>query len=251
MTEIKEHAFYNCTQLKYASLSKNLTVLGDHAFKSTALTNIIIPDSLTSLGNSVFANCSSLKNISFGNGLKSIGNYAFGSCKALTDITISDSVTLIGEEAFSLCTSLTNVVISENIASIGRNSFNNCVSLKSVYLRSPKKPASMGLNIYAFTYCPEDMVIYYPSEAEEYWDDPWQGFHTAPWNPAPAAPTITVSFVTRNPETGEISFTLTFTGTLQESSDGITWSDVADVAETSYSVTVQKNQNRFFRAIVH
>ena len=155
------------------------------------------------------------------------------------------------EEAFSLCTSLTNVVISENIASIGRNSFNNCISLKSVYLRSPKKPASMGLNIYAFTYCPEDMVIYYPSEAEEYWDDPWQGFHTAPWNPAPAAPTITVSFVTRNPETGEISFTLTFTGTLQESSDGITWSDVADVAETSYSVTVQKNQNRFFRAIVH
>ena len=32
---------------------------------------------------------------------------------------------------------------------------------------------------------------------------------------------------------------------------GITWNDAFNAAESSYSVTVQKNQNRFFRTVVH
>ena len=97
------------------------------------------------------------------------------------------------------------------------------------------------------------MIIYYPEGAEANWGTEWQGFVTAPWDPVidpiPEEPSLTCGAVSKNPETGEISFTLTFTGTLQESADGITWSDVS-ASEGTYTVTVQKNQNRFFRTVV-
>ena len=108
-----------------------------------------------------------------------------------------------------------------------------------------------------FDGCSEKLVIFYPENAEDNWTPVLEGttIPTQTWDPAvgpvPEPPSLTYGTVTKNPETGEISFTLTFTGTLQESTDGITWSDVTDTAKGgTCTVTVQKNQNRFFRIVV-
>ncbi len=73
------------------------------------LTNITIPDSVTSIGNSAFSYCSSLTSITIPNSVTSIGECAFYYCRSLRLVTISDSVTSIGECAFVGCSSLASV----------------------------------------------------------------------------------------------------------------------------------------------
>jgi hypothetical protein len=71
------------------------------------LTDITIPDGVTSIGDYAFSSCTSLTDITIPNGVTSIGDYAFSRCTSLTDITIPNSVTSIGNWAFWGCGNLT------------------------------------------------------------------------------------------------------------------------------------------------
>ena len=159
----------------------------------------------------------------------------------------------IAENAFAGCSLITRIIIPETVASIGNAAFSGCTELEEVYFSSSEPPA-MEIGT-LFEGCSEELVIYYPENTEDNWT-PVLEETTIPsqtWDPAvgptPEQPSLTCGTVSKNPETSEISFTLSFTGTLQESADGITWSDVSDAVKGSYTVTVRKNQNRFFRAV--
>jgi len=78
----------------------------DSAFKSKSITSVIIPDSVTTIGNSAFSLCTSLTSVVIGDSVTTIGNDAFSSCHGLTSVVIPDSVTTIGGGAFSFCDSL-------------------------------------------------------------------------------------------------------------------------------------------------
>ena len=54
----------------------------------------------------------------------SIGNYAFSGCDRLASITIPDSVTSIGEDAFSDCSRLISITIGNGVTRIGKDAFN-------------------------------------------------------------------------------------------------------------------------------
>lgn len=64
------------------------------------ITDLVIPNSVTSIGTYAFINCSSLTSVSIPNGVTSIGDWAFSRCKKLTSVTIPKSVTKIGASAF-------------------------------------------------------------------------------------------------------------------------------------------------------
>ena len=113
------------------------------------VTDLVIPDSVTSIGNYAFCNCSGLTNLTIGASVMNIGNYAFGSCSKLTNVTISDSVTSIGNEAFYYCSGLTNLTIGASVKNIGSRAFQNCNKLTSVTI--PDSVTNIGNN--AFNYC--------------------------------------------------------------------------------------------------
>jgi hypothetical protein len=73
------------------------------------LTSMIIPNSVTSIGNRTFRNCTSLTSVTIGESVTSIGSSAFYNCSSLTSITIPNSVTSIGDAAFSSCNNITSV----------------------------------------------------------------------------------------------------------------------------------------------
>ena len=111
----------------------SVTSIGERAFSGcSGLTSITIPDSMTSIGASVFFNCSGLTSIAIPDSVTSIGGSAFQGCSGLTSITIPDGVTYIGNRAFWGCSGLTSITIPDSVTSIGEYTFAFCSGLTSI-----------------------------------------------------------------------------------------------------------------------
>ena len=104
-------------------------------FENMDLKHIVIPHTVTSIGNYAFYNCSNLTSITIPDGITSIGSSAFQKCDSLTSVTIPDSVTSIGGYAFDGCYSLTSITIPEDIAEIKPNTFKGCSSMKEITIK--------------------------------------------------------------------------------------------------------------------
>jgi len=119
-------------------IPNTVTIIGNSAFQGTNITSINIPNSVTSIGNNAFQNCNSLTSITIPNSVTSIGGSAFSGCKGLISVTFAanSKVTIIGDSAFNGCTSLTSIIIPNSVTAIGRNAFNGCTSLTSATIGS-------------------------------------------------------------------------------------------------------------------
>ena len=76
-------------------------------------TSFTIPDSVTSIGDFAFSDCSSLTSVTIGDGVTSIGWGAFYLCFNLASVTIPGSVTSISDFAFAMCPALTTITVAE------------------------------------------------------------------------------------------------------------------------------------------
>ena len=131
-------------------IPNSVTSIGESAFRNCdALTSITIPDSVTSIGESAFRNCDALTSVTIPDSVTSIGGCAFFDCDALTSVTIPNSVTSIGGSAFYFCKALTSVTIGNSVTSIGKCAFCDCDALTSVTI--PNSVTSIGDN--AFNDC--------------------------------------------------------------------------------------------------
>ena len=169
VTSIGDQTFYNCSSLTAVHIediaawcnikftngyfnrytSNPLYYNGNLYLKGEKVTDLVIPNSVTSIGDQTCYGCSRLTSISIPNSVTSIGESAFSSCKNLTSITIPNSVTSIGESAFSDCKSLTSITIPNSVTSIGDQTFDGCSNLTSITI--PNSVTSIGDN--AFEYC--------------------------------------------------------------------------------------------------
>ena len=147
-----------CRSLTDIVIPNSVTNIGDYAFSGCrSLTDIVIPDSVTNIGDCAFWNSRSLTDIVIPNSVTSIGDNAFEYCESLTDIVIPDSVTSIGKWAFEGCSSLSSVVIPDSVTSIGNHAFAYCESLTDIVI--PDSVTSIGDNAFAYCESLTDIVI--------------------------------------------------------------------------------------------
>ena len=184
--EILETFIAKNTLLRNVDLSFNSKLISFSLDGCSSLTSVIIPGSITSIGESAFSSCNSLTSITIPDGVTSIGSYAFSGCNSLTsvyitdiaawcnisfvdydsnplryaknlylnnelvtDLIIPDGATKIGSYAFRNYDLLTSITIPDSVTSIGDYAFCGCNSLTSVTI--PDSVTSIGS--YAFYGC--------------------------------------------------------------------------------------------------
>jgi len=119
------------------------------------LTSIILPNSVTSIGNYAFQDCKNITSIILPNSVTSIGSYAFNGCTKLKSITIPNSVTEIKDHTFTNCPNLQSVTLPSSLTSIGQYAFDKCSGLTSLVI--PNSVEFIG--DYAFFGCP-NLTVY-------------------------------------------------------------------------------------------
>ena len=110
VTSIENSAFRGCTGLTNITIPDSVTSIGYNAFSRTGLTYVTIPGSVKRIGAGAFGNCSMLARVKIGDGVSIIGSGAFEG-SIITEMTIPDSVTNIGNGVFRGCTRLTSITI--------------------------------------------------------------------------------------------------------------------------------------------
>ena len=165
------------TGCKNTVIPNSVTSIGQAAFADcSGLTSVTIPNSVTSIGGAAFSDCTGLTSVTIPNSVASIGSWAFWGCTSLTSVTIPNSVTSIGMYAFSGCSGLTSVTIPNSVTSIREGAFSGCSGLTSVTCLAENVPTteSDAFNSYfiqnATLLVPAGSVAAYQAAA------PWNGF---------------------------------------------------------------------------
>jgi hypothetical protein len=161
VTAIGDSAFSGANNLTNVIIPDSVTSIGDAAFQRTSLANVFIPDSVTNIGEFAFANCNNLTSVTIPKGVTSLAVGVFYSCSSLTNVVIPDSLTAIGDNTFEECLNLTGVVIPNGVTSIGYAAFAGCTSLTNLTL--PESVANLYL--WVFSYCTNLHAVYFTGAA--------------------------------------------------------------------------------------
>ena len=147
---------------KKTVIPNSVTSIGDGAFEDcSGLTSLTIPNSITSIGNYAFYGCSGLMNVIIPNSVTNVGMAAFKWCTKLADFTLSNSLVIIPDEMFSLCKNLKNLTIPNSVTSIGWYAFGDCSGLRQITFEGLTK---MDVNHSALTSCMGLITINVPGE---------------------------------------------------------------------------------------
>ena len=147
-----------CEKVKTITIPNGVTEISGYAFAQTGIENMVIPNSVKTIGVNTFAT-SQLKTITLPNGLTEIKDQTFLQCWNLTTVNIPSTVTKIGERAFERCYSLSTISIPGSVKTIGNQAFVKCTGLKKVVL--PNSVTQLGEGI--FTLCSGLKEVVFPT----------------------------------------------------------------------------------------
>ena len=113
-------------------LPNTLTSIGENAFTSCGnLAEVEIPSSVVSIDNGSFADCISLSTINIPEGVKTIGKNAFAHCGVLSEINLPSSLTIIGEFSFSSC-GFVSFTLPKQFTVVPKGMLSSCIKLTTI-----------------------------------------------------------------------------------------------------------------------
>ena len=140
--------FHKCDSLTDVEIGSDVKILGGLS-GAESLTGLILPDSITAIGNGAFYGCTGLTSLTIPGNVLKVGTNAFGECTGLTAVTLSPGVERIGNSAFYSCTGLTSMSFPAGLKSIGKNAFKDCSGLRALQFGE----GLISIDEYAFSGC--------------------------------------------------------------------------------------------------
>lgn len=125
-------------------LPDSLSIIGDNSFaKADKLKTVEIPSGVTAIGGEAFSG-TKLKKMTIPASVELIGRAAFWNCKNLKTVKFEKGLETIGKWAFQQ-SGITSAVLPEGLAEIGQAAFSGCGALKKVTIPSTLEKLGTGV----------------------------------------------------------------------------------------------------------
>ena len=122
-----------------------------NTFDSSDVKKVTLPDSIISIGQYTFNNCSFLEEINLNEGIRDIGDYAFYKCIRIKDIVLPSSLVYLGAYSFFGCIGIETIAIPTSLVSIGDYAFSECRYLSEVVIEFDSALEYIGIAAFADT----------------------------------------------------------------------------------------------------
>lgn len=167
-----------CDVYNYSVVIPNYTeMLADSAFSRSTMSEVNLPNGITSIGEDAFGYCTLLKSIIWPNETKVIKKYTFYNCVRLEEVTLPEGLTTICDHAFDSCKALKNITIPTTVQEFGNHVFDVCLSLetievpKSLYEKYNRVDYHFKGNLSAKVVVYDDSVVALSDEKDNFVDD--------------------------------------------------------------------------------
>ena len=174
VTSIGDRAFQSCSSLTSIEIPNSVTSIGKYAFRdcgSLQSINVAGDNPVYSSKDGVLFDkqqaelilCPEGKQGAFviPNSVTSIGESAFHYCNGLTSVTIGNGITVIGSNVFYYCENLRNIIIGSSVRVIEESAFYRCRAIETITCYSMRPPT---VNNGAFESLPYSTIIYVPAD---------------------------------------------------------------------------------------
>ncbi len=132
------------SNIKTVVLPASITIIGDAAFSQCAdLIEITLPDSLTELGKAAFRDCRSLKTIEIPGSIKVLEDNALAQ-SGLETIVLNDGLEVIGDAAFQN-SKISEITLPSTVKRLGDGTFLGCEQLTKVVLNDGLESIGVGV----------------------------------------------------------------------------------------------------------
>ena len=185
VTGIWRNAFHN-SPATTVKLTNNIKTIDFEAFLYSNIRDIVIPYSVSEIGDAAFYCCDNLQTVTFINSdqessgsatecycdengdpigggesseqitystLSKIPSYCFFKCSSLTTVSFPSGIQEVCEEAFNGCYALNSPIYFQNIKKIRSRAFQGCAALRKVYISKSLFTDEVGIEPHAFNYC--------------------------------------------------------------------------------------------------
>ena len=149
VVSVGDYTFYGCSSLNSITIPASLKNIEEDVFRGCNNLNAVYINDITawctinfsnSLSNPLYyaerlyLNGDLLTELVIPEGVTSIGDYTFFNCESITMVVIPEGVTEIGRLAFSYCDSLMSITIPTSLTRMGYEAFIDCIKLEAVYI---------------------------------------------------------------------------------------------------------------------
>lgn len=155
---------------KYIGDKRNIVIpdgvkeLADSVFSGfSKIKSVVVPEGVKKIGRRCFENCTHLKNCYLPDSLEQIGGYAFVDCHELKEVYLSDKIKSLGDSTFSECFALRDVRLPKKINEIDSFAFKNCDAFSHIVI--PEGVKSIGAS--SFTSCDNLEYLFIPASVTE------------------------------------------------------------------------------------